>query len=40
MTFSPGFLGLLVYGSLIWCALSAIGLTAFLVRDLMRGEVW
>lgn len=40
MTFSPGFMELLIYGSLIWCAVSAIGLAAFLVRDLKRGEVW
>lgn len=40
MSFSPGFLGFLVYGALVWCALSALGLSFFLVRDLMRGEVW
>lgn len=40
MTFSTGFLGFLIYGSLVWCAISAIGLSAFLVKDLVRGEVW
>ncbi|MEZ5743428.1 MAG: hypothetical protein R3D89_06805 [Sphingomonadaceae bacterium] len=40
MTFSSGFLSILVYGALIWCALSAIGLGALLVRDMSRGESW
>lgn len=38
--FSANFLTLLVYGSLIWCALSAIALGAMLLRDLLRGESW
>lgn len=40
MNFSTGFLNLLIYGSLVWCAVSAIGLSAYLVRDLLKGEVW
>ena len=40
MTFSSDFLGLLIYGALGWCALSAVGLAVFLLRDLARGEVW
>lgn len=40
MTFSAGFLEVIVYGSLIWCAISVIGLTATLVRDILRGETW
>ena len=40
MTFSASFLSVLIYGSLILCAVSAIGLTAFLVKDLLKGEVW
>lgn len=38
--FSAGFLTFLVYGSLIWCALSAIALATMLLRDLLRGESW
>lgn len=38
--FSANFLTLLVYGSLIWCALSAIALGAMSLRDLLRGESW
>ena len=40
MTFSAGFLSFLVYLSLAWCAVSAVGLISMLVRDLMRGETW
>ncbi len=40
MTFSSGFLTFLVYGALIWCAISSLALGAMLVRDLMRGESW
>ena len=40
MTFSAGFLSFLVYGSLIWCGASALGLGALLVRDIVRGESW
>ncbi|WP_281276777.1 hypothetical protein [Alteraurantiacibacter aquimixticola] len=40
MTFSSGFLTLLVYGSLVWCAISALGLAAMLIKDLLRGESW
>jgi len=40
MTFTGGFLTLLIYGALIWCALSAIGLASYLARDVARGEVW
>ncbi|MEJ2409568.1 MAG: hypothetical protein P8Y58_03310 [Novosphingobium sp.] len=40
MNFSAGFLSVLVYGSLAWCAVTALGLSTLLVRDLMRGDVW
>lgn len=40
MTFSPEALGILVYGSLIWCAISAVGLGALLVRDIAKGNIW
>ncbi|WP_276306915.1 hypothetical protein [Novosphingobium sp. PC22D] len=40
MTFSIGFLEVIIYGSLGWCALSVIGLSATLVRDIVRGETW
>ena len=40
MTFSEEFLAVLIYGSLIWCALSALGLAAMLVRDGRSGEIW
>ncbi len=38
--FSPGFLTILVYASLIWCAFSGVGLAALLVRDIIKGESW
>jgi|TARA_E500000305_G_scaffold38708_1_gene29667 hypothetical protein len=38
--FSAGFLEVLVYGSLGWCALSALGLLTMLVRDLTKGATW
>ena len=40
MTFSEGFLSVLIYGSLIWCGLSALGLAAMLIRDDKSGEIW
>lgn len=40
MTFSGGFLAVIIYGALIWCALTASGLVALLVKDLLRGETW
>lgn len=40
MTFSTDFLSVLVYGSLIWCAVTAFGLGTLLVRDIARGEAW
>lgn len=40
MTFSEGFLEILIYGSLAWCAVSAIALGAMLVRDGKSGEIW
>ncbi len=40
MNFSSGFLTILVYVSLVWCAISAAGLAFMLVRDLLRGESW
>jgi len=38
--FSAEFLSLLVYGSLGWCALSALALITMLIRDLSRGVTW
>ena len=38
--FSTEFLTVLVYGSLIWCAVSSTALLVMLVRDLMRGTTW
>jgi uncharacterized protein YuzB (UPF0349 family) len=38
--FSSGFLTVLVYGALIWCAISSIALLALLVRDLLHGKTW
>ena len=38
--FSSGFLTVLVYGALIWCALAATALAAMLIRDLAKGESW
>ena len=40
MSFSSAFLGALVYGALVWCAVAAIGLGAALIRDLANGDVW
>ncbi|WP_268740393.1 hypothetical protein [Novosphingobium beihaiensis] len=40
MMFSAGFLSVLVYGSLAWCAVTALGLGTLLVRDIVRGETW
>lgn len=40
MTFSVGFLEFLVYGSLAWCAMTAVGLGALLVRDARKGHIW
>lgn len=38
--FSAGFLTALVYLSLAWCAISAIGLSLLLLRDIVRGQSW
>ncbi len=40
MTFSTHFLSVLVYGSLAWCTVTALGLGTLLVRDIVRGEAW
>jgi hypothetical protein len=40
MTFSTTFLSVIVYGSLAWCAITAVGLGALLLRDIVRGEIW
>jgi len=40
MTFSQGFLEVLIYVSLVWCAVSAIALGVMLVRDGKSGEIW
>jgi hypothetical protein len=38
--FSSGFLTVLVYGALVWCAISSVALLAMLVRDLLQGRTW
>ena len=38
--FSSQFLSILVYGALIWCAISSLALVAMLVRDLAGGKTW
>lgn len=40
MIFSQEFLSFLIYGSLVWCGVSALGLGAMLVRDGKSGEIW
>ncbi len=40
MSFSATFLGIIVYGALIWCALTAVGLGALLIRDIAKGDTW
>ncbi len=40
MTFSAGFLTAIIYGALIWCALTGLGLATLLIRDLKNGEIW
>ena len=40
MTFSADFLGVLIYGALAWCGLTAAGLAALLVRDFRNGRIW
>lgn len=40
MSFSAGFLAVIVYGSLAWCALAAIALAVLLFKDLAAGETW
>lgn len=38
--FSPAFLAFLIYGALLWCAVSSLALLAMLVRDLLQGRTW
>lgn len=38
--FTAPFLSFLIYGALIWCGLSAAGLTAMLIHDLLGGRSW
>ena len=40
MSFSSEFLGFIVYGALICCGLTAIGLGTLLVRDITEGNIW
>lgn len=40
MTFSEPFLSAIVYGSLIWCAVTGLGLAGLLIRDLLSGKTW
>jgi len=38
--FSASFFSVLVYGALIWCALSAVALAVLLWRDISSGNSW
>ena len=38
--FSSGFLTVLVYGALVWCAISSVALLTMLVHDLLQGKTW
>jgi hypothetical protein len=38
--FSSQLLTFLVYGALIWCAVSSVALLGMLVRDLTQGKTW
>jgi len=40
MSFSEGFLDFIIHAALIWCALTGIGLSALLIRDIARGNIW
>ena len=40
MSFSAPFLSVIVYGALIWCALTALGLAGLLIRDFVKGRIW
>lgn len=40
MSFSAGFLEVAVWTALIWCAISALGLGAMLLRDAKAGSIW
>jgi len=40
MTFTSGFLGALIYGSLIWCAVMVLILLVMLGRDAIKGKLW
>ncbi|MCT2399938.1 hypothetical protein [Novosphingobium mangrovi (ex Huang et al. 2023)] len=40
MSFSAEFLSTIIYGSLIWCALTGLGLAALLIRDMKNGDIW
>ena len=38
--FSAGFLTVLIYAALVWCAVSALVLGTMLLRDMLKGETW
>lgn len=40
MSFSAEFLEVIIYGALIWCAMTGIGLAALLIRDMVKGNIW
>lgn len=40
MSFSAEFLAILIYGALIWCAVTALGLGSLLIRDAAKGHIW
>lgn len=40
MIFTEGFLEIIIYGSLLWCGLTGLGLAGLLLRDRARGEIW
>lgn len=40
MSFSAGFLEVVVWAALGWCAISATALAVMLVRDAKSGSIW
>lgn len=40
MMFSAGFLTVLVYGALGWCAVTSVVLIALLIKEGKRGQIW
>lgn len=40
MSFSAGFLEVIVWAALAWCAISAAALAVMLVKDAKSGSIW